>query len=62
MNGGQDSPNLRPSLYFLFTKGDLDGPNYHFVVIDQYWDRFASIDWDWDCPNFNFVEIEKNWD
>ena len=66
---------LGTSLYFQFRKGDLDGLNYRFVIIEQSWDHFASIDcietilvWalisqmvDKDCPNFRKAEIDRYW-
>ena len=30
---------FRPSLYFLFLNGGLDGPHLRFASFDWYWDR-----------------------
>ena len=40
------SPNTHqfpPKLFIFFQNDSLDGPNYRFAVIDQYWDHEVEI-------------------
>jgi len=36
--------HVRPCLPFHFLYGDKDGPNFHSLEIDRYWDRLHSAD------------------
>ena len=60
LNGNQDSPNFRPSPYFLFMRDDLDGPNLSDASIDWYWDRFSEIDKNWDYNPIKFLPEHRS--